>query len=80
MTLNDRNNLRFLMKSAPEQLAEWYRTASADDIEYAMELLTAARNELMVNEMKAMDRELKKLDRIIDVSDAKTLLSKFTLH
>lgn len=68
------------MKSAPEQLAEWYRTASADDIEYAMELLTAARNELMVNEMKAMDRELKKLDRIIDVSDAKTLLSKFTLH
>ena len=80
MTLNDRNNLRFLMKSAPEQLAGWYRTASADDIEYAMELLTAARNELMVNEMKAMDRELKKLDRIIDVSDAKTLLSKFTLH
>ena len=80
MTLNDRNNLKFLMKSAPEQLAEWYRTASADDIEYAMELLTAARNELMVNEMKAMDRELKKLDRIIDVSDAKTLLSKFTLH
>jgi hypothetical protein len=56
-----------------DQLAHWYATASMDDIAYAMELLTKAREE---QSAKAMN----KFDRVDDLSQAKEVLSKFTLH
>ena len=73
MNLNDRKNLRFLMNSNMDQLAHWYATASMDDIAYAMELLTKAREEQSA-------KVLNKFDGVDDLSQAKEVLSKFTLH
>ncbi|CAB4129845.1 hypothetical protein UFOVP116_142 [uncultured Caudovirales phage] len=46
MTEHDRSNLSFLINSTPETIADWYATATNDDLLYAKELLAAWRVEL----------------------------------
>lgn len=73
MNEQDQDNLRFLMTSSEDELAIWYNQTSEDDIEYAMELLASALNEI---KLQATDR----WDHVEDVTDAMSVLSKFTLH
>jgi hypothetical protein len=44
MDNRDKKNLAFLMQGDTPALREWYRTASEDCKEYAMELLMLATN------------------------------------
>ena len=46
MNQHDRNNLKFLMSVEPKVLKDWYTKMSADDIEYALELLNIASREV----------------------------------
>lgn len=46
MNKRDRDNLQFLMNAGEEVLAEWFKQADADDVEYAEELLAAYETEL----------------------------------
>jgi len=46
MRKRDRKNLAFLLNSNPDKLLEWYGGATEDDKDYAMELLTMARQQL----------------------------------
>ena len=46
MNQHDRNNLNFLMSVEPKVLKDWYTKMSADDIEYALELLNIASREV----------------------------------
>lgn len=55
MTSHDYQNLRFLLDSSPEQLHEWYKTVSEDDIKYASALLTIAQLELIDHDVEMMD-------------------------
>ena len=73
MNEHDQRNLRFLMTSSEDELAVWYDQTSEDDIAYAMELLASA-----LNEIKSQATE--HWDHVENVSDAKAVLSKFTLH
>jgi hypothetical protein len=61
------------MTSSEDELAIWYNQTSDDDVEYAMELLGMALNEIKT---QATDR----WDHVEDVTDAMSVLSKFTLH
>ena len=46
MNQHDRDNLNFLMGVTPAVLKDWYTKMSADDIEYALELLNIASREV----------------------------------
>ena len=46
MNQHDRDNLNFLMSVGPKVLKDWYTKMSADDIEYALELLNIASREV----------------------------------
>ena len=48
MNQRDKDNLSFLLNTP--DLTEWYAQTSADDIEYASELLTAYAQELTLEE------------------------------
>ena len=69
MNDHDRDNLLFLLRTSDAGLADWYKQASADDLEYARQLLALAHIEL--------------IDQAVDVlpefSDATVLLQQFTL-
>lgn len=66
----DRANLEFLLSASKETLEDWYSKTSDDDIEYALELLQAAKTEVDMH-------ILNKLDWIEDVSEAEKVLKKF---
>jgi hypothetical protein len=70
----DRDNLNFLLNASKETLEDWHHYADADDYAYALELLQAARTELAMQELALIDNEA-----VEDVSEAKTVLSKFRL-
>ena len=53
-------------------MEDWYQHATPDDYKYAMELLAAAKTELLIQEQELLDQDL-------DVSDAAKLLKKFQL-
>ena len=42
MNEHDRSNLLFLLNTDQKSFLEWYEQATADDIEYAMELFAKA--------------------------------------
>ena len=46
MNQHDRDNLNFLMSAGPKVLKDWYTKMTADDIEYALELLNIASCEV----------------------------------
>jgi hypothetical protein len=73
--MNDHDflNLRFLLLSPPEVLADWYVKMDEDDHEYAMEILKAAR----IEDVMAIMQEAE--DDDIELTEAQKYLSKFTL-
>lgn len=70
--MNDRdyNNLQFLLSSSQEVIADWFLKTSADDIEYAMEIMKAASLE--------MDFLIAEINDD-DCTEANQLLKKFML-
>lgn len=78
--MNDRDldNLQFLLTITPTQLAAWYDDIVArgdqDDIEYAMELIYAARNELELQLLEIHDTEAEE-----DCTQAAEYLKRFQL-
>lgn len=73
MNKHDRDNYLFIMSLTPQQFEEWYATISDDDAEYALELIKAARSELIEQAAVLMDE-------VEDLSDAQRVLGKFMLN
>ena len=70
MNKHDLSNLTFLMNCTDAQFDNWCKTASSDDFLYALELFAEMRKE----------KTIKQLDEPIhDLSNAKSILNKFTL-
>lgn len=63
----DRGNLEFIRSLSEEAFDEWMTTLSVDDVDYALELLRAAKNELLV-------AELELTDDVEDLSEAAAVL------
>lgn len=68
----DLNNLSYIMSLNNEQFDEWMLTVSDDDINYAIELIQARRAELI-------EQEHQLLEDVVDVTQAQTILKKYTL-
>lgn len=56
MNDHDKNNLKFIMNSTADQLAEWIKSVDEDDISYAFELINRASAELETEALNMMDR------------------------
>ena len=69
MNDHDYNNLQFLLTSSEEVVADWFLKTSADDIEYALELLQVARIEMSFIISEISD----------DCTEANKVLRKFML-
>lgn len=78
MNPHDRANLNFLMSADLDTIIKWYTSVSVDDIQYAIELIEQANEELGFNSLMQAG-ELSLTDEVLDTSEAKTLLSQFTL-
>lgn len=78
MNKHDQDNVNFIMSLDDEQFEIWADSATEDDIQYALEILQAARVERMFQEQDLLE-EL--LDRIVeaDLSEARAVLQKFML-
>ena len=72
MNPHDLNNVRYIMSLNDDEFSQWADTLNDDDLEYAMEILRAARSE-------NVRQELELLDEIEDTTQAMSILSKFTL-
>jgi hypothetical protein len=72
---HDRDNLQFLLSADKNTMDQWYQTVSEDDVEYALELLQLHRTELELRELEIIDTEAE-----TDLSDAHSVLTRFTLH
>ena len=70
MNEHDQANLRFLLCSSKETIADWFHKTSEDDILYAMELLNAAQLEMSMQLIK---------DEVEDLTDAQQVLKQFAL-
>lgn len=68
MNKHDQDNLNFMMSLDADAFDAWMETISADDVQYAMEIIQARRAELMQQEMEMMDE-------VTDVSDAEKVLA-----
>jgi len=68
----DKDNLRFLMQQNTAEFDAWMLQASDDDIEYAQELIRAAKLEIAMQVAAIMDE-------VEDVAEAQQVLSKFML-
>lgn len=51
----DRNNLLFILDLDETEFDEWVKTIPDDDVEYAIELVTAYRQELIQKEAMLLD-------------------------
>ena len=72
----DRENLNFLLTASKKDMDEWYHYATEDDMDYAIELIRAARTELELQELELIDSEVGDND----LTEARTVLAKFTLQ
>ena len=70
MNEHDYNNLQFLLTSSEEVIADWFLKTSADDIEYAMQIMAAASKEMSFITGEISDD---------DCTEANELLQKFML-
>jgi hypothetical protein len=55
MNPNDLKNLEYIKSLNEEQFDEWMETLAADDVAYAIELLQAARANLIMMEVELAD-------------------------
>ena len=72
MNDHDRNNLNFIMSLDEDGFEQWSATLSQDDVDYALELIKAARVEVM---MKAAEYT----DEVEDTAEAMSVLKGFML-
>lgn len=72
MNKQDQSNLNFIMSLSEEEYDMWLQTISDDYAEYAFRLFEMARSELTLKKVEVTDD-------IVDLSNAKNLLGKFTL-
>ena len=64
------NNLEFLIRASEEEFEQWCQRATPDDYDYALGLFKAKRAYDLMNQ----------LDKpIFDLTDAKSVINKFTL-
>lgn len=55
MNEHDRSNLLFLLNTDQKSFLKWYEQATADDIEYAMELFAKAKTEIIMLGLELID-------------------------
>ena len=72
MNDHDRENLRFIMSLDEVGFEKWTAELSADDVDYAIDLLKAARTEVI---LKCAEYT----DDVEDTSEANSVLKKFML-
>lgn len=68
----DKDNLRFIMNKNSVEFNEWMEQACDDDLQYAQELIRAAKAEIALQVAQLCDE-------VEDLSEAKAVLGKFTL-
>ena len=77
MNNHDRQNIEFIRSLAPDALVQWIdyirESGNDDEIDYAMEMLTAARNQIELDLLELFDTE-------DDVSEAAEYLQRFRLQ
>ena len=72
MNDHDRSNLQFILSLDEDGFDKWTATLSEDDVDYALELLKAARTNLIVEAAKLTDE-------VEDTTDAMGVLKGFML-
>ena len=75
MNKHDRDNLQFIISLNDEQFDDWASEMTDDDIQYAIEILQAARMELVEQEQALMEYDLVDSDLV----EARAVLQKFRL-
>lgn len=78
MNNHDRQNIEFIRNLAPDALAQWLEylreSADEDELEYANQLLWAARNQIEMELLALFDADAEE-----DVSAAAEYLQRFRL-
>jgi hypothetical protein len=72
MNDHDRNNLQFILSLDEKAYDEWTASLSEDDVDYALELLKAARTEVMMQAASFADE-------VEDCTEANAILKGFML-
>lgn len=72
MNSHDLNNLNYILSLNESEFDEWILTLGDDDITYAIEVIQHRRAELALQEARL-------IDEVEDMSEAQSVLSKFTL-
>lgn len=72
MNDHDRSNLQFIMALDEDGFDKWSATLSDDDVDYALELIKAARTELIMEVASVTDE-------VEDTSEAMDVLKGFML-
>ena len=79
MNDNDRQNIDFIRSRTPEELQQWIDALKdfGDDaeIEYAFEMLFAARNQIEIELLELFDEDVQE-----DVTEAAEYLKRFRLQ
>lgn len=74
MNQHDRDQLNYIMSLSDEEFETWALSVPADDIQYAMELIQAARTESFLQEQELLDAI-----EDSDLNEARDVLKKFML-
>lgn len=79
MNNHDRQNIEFIRSLAPDALVQWIdyirETSDNDEIDYVMEMLTAARDQIEMDLLALFDADAEN-----DVSTAAEYLQRFRLQ
>ena len=79
MNNHDRQNIEFIRSLAPDALVQWIdyirETSDNDEIDYVMEMLTAARDQIEMDLLALFDADAEE-----DVSAAAEYLQRFRLQ
>ena len=79
MNNHDRQNIEFIRSLTPDALVQWIdyirESGNDDEIDYAMEMLTAARNQIEMDLLALFDADAEE-----DVSTAAEYLQLFRLQ
>lgn len=73
----DRDNLNFLLTVDEDTFDEFMAQSSADDIQYAIELIQTHKAELMASELELEEALLEELG--MDLAAAQSVLARFRL-
>jgi flagellar motor component MotA len=74
MNQHDRKQLNYIMSLSNEAFDEWAQSIPMKDIQYAVELIQAARTESMIQEQQLLDAL-----EDSDLAEANAVLKKFQL-